>query len=156
LKIVGENNVLDIKDIETLKKTKVRDAMKKKLITARPRDGLEYIVGLMDKHDINRVMIVSDKRNLVGIVARDDVIRGMMRMFIREAIEREELGRVFETDIDKILFLIRDKPIEIDKISKETGIEERKIEEWARILEAHGLVDIGYSAIGKPILRRRI
>ncbi|MFQ6128458.1 MAG: CBS domain-containing protein [Thermoplasmata archaeon] len=64
---------------EEIANTLVRDAMTRKVITARSDDELEDIIEKMVKNDINRIPIV-DKGVLVGIVTRGDIIRAVQKM----------------------------------------------------------------------------
>lgn len=54
----------------------VRKIMKKPVYTASPDDSIEKAAGLMIKHGINRLPVV-EKGKLIGIVAREDIIRGL-------------------------------------------------------------------------------
>jgi CBS domain-containing protein len=55
----------------------VADAMSPDPVTCGPDDTIEVIATLMHEHDVSRVPVVEDGR-LVGIVARGDVLRGMV------------------------------------------------------------------------------
>lgn len=55
----------------------VADAMSPEPVTCGPDDTIEVVATLMHEHDVSRVPVVEDGR-LVGIVARGDVLRGMV------------------------------------------------------------------------------
>jgi CBS domain-containing protein len=153
LKIVGEDNILNIKDVEILKTTKVKDVMNKPIVV-KHEDTLEYVINLMNKHDINRLPVINEKGKLVGIVARADVMKGMMEILFFNEMKKETFGSVIETDIDKLLHELEAGPLTIQEIAKRINMNESQVEDWIKILEDHGLVKIDYPPIGKPIVRR--
>lgn len=153
LKIVGEDNVLNIKDVEILRDTKVKDVMNKPIVV-KYDDTLEHVINLMNKHDINRVPVVDEKGKLVGIVARADVMRGMMEILFFKEMKKETFGSVIETDIDRLLSELEAGPLTIEEIAKRINMGESQVEDWIKILEDRGLVKIDYPPIGKPIVRR--
>ena len=62
-----------------------------------------------------------------------------------------------ETDIDSVLKIVEKRgSIDIDMIKKELMIPEDKIEEWAKILEKHELLELHYPTFGKPKLRKKL
>jgi CBS domain-containing protein len=65
------------KELEKTTKSKVREVMSKNVITASPSMSLIEAAELMEKHDINRLPVVSNGK-LVGIVARADLIRALI------------------------------------------------------------------------------
>jgi len=66
-----------------------------------------------------------------------------------------EIGE-YETDIDVLYKIIEKKGrIKLSAIARYFGIDKRKAEEWAAILEEHKLAEIHYPAIGEPELRRK-
>jgi CBS domain-containing protein len=56
---------------------KVREVMTKHVITVSPSMPLVEVAGLIEKHDVNRLPVVS-RGKLVGIVARADLIRALI------------------------------------------------------------------------------
>lgn len=66
-----------------------------------------------------------------------------------------DIGR-YETDIDVLYKIIEKKGrIKLSAISKYFGIDKRKVDEWATILQEHNLAEIHYPAIGEAELRRK-
>jgi len=67
----------------------------------------------------------------------------------------EDVGKV-ETSIDKLYKLVQKyKKLKIDnKLSRRLGVSRSQIESWAMILEEHDLVELHYSAIGEPEIRK--
>ena len=67
-----------------------------------------------------------------------------------------EIGK-YETDIDVLYKIIeRNGRIKLSAISSYFGIDQRKAEEWATILQEHDLAEIYYHPIGGPELRKKI
>lgn len=66
------------------------------------------------------------------------------------------IDRRIETPLDELLELVIDKgSIKLADAAKKFKVKERQIEEWARILEEHELIEVHYPTIGKPVLKRR-
>ncbi len=55
----------------------VADAMSPDPVTCGPDDTIEVVATLMHENDVSRVPVVEDGR-LVGIVARGDILRGLV------------------------------------------------------------------------------
>jgi CBS-domain-containing membrane protein len=57
----------------------VREVMTTDVVTVRPDDDLDRVVDLLadEERDINRVPVVDEANHLVGIVARQDVLRAL-------------------------------------------------------------------------------
>lgn len=55
----------------------IREVMTSPVVTIHPRDDLDRILDLLadDERDINRLPVIDDEGRLVGIVARQDVLR---------------------------------------------------------------------------------
>jgi len=55
----------------------IRSVMTEDVITVQPEEGIDRLAELLtdDEHDVNRIPVVDDGR-LVGIVTREDVLRG--------------------------------------------------------------------------------
>ena len=67
-----------------------------------------------------------------------------------------EGGGETKTPIDDLFELVmKDGRVKITDAAKKFGVFEARIEEWAKILEDHGLIEIHYSAMGKPELRKK-
>ncbi|MFH8132569.1 MAG: hypothetical protein QW321_03125, partial [Candidatus Aenigmatarchaeota archaeon] len=68
----------------------------------------------------------------------------------------EKVPSMMETDIDRILAVIKEKKrVKFSELEKMFNVSKEVIEEWAKILEDHGLAEIFYPAIGEPELRLR-
>lgn len=67
-------------------------------------------------------------------------------------MEKPELRQLLiETDVDKLVNIVSQKGrISIKVAAKKIGIKVSQVEEWAKVLEEHGLVKIVYPFIGEP------
>jgi len=65
------------KELEKITKSKVKEVMTKNVITVSPSSTLIEVAELMEKHDVNRLPVISEGK-LVGIVARADLIRALI------------------------------------------------------------------------------
>jgi CBS domain-containing protein len=55
------------------KNTKVGDVMTSTVISCRPDQNIEEVIGLMEEHQIRRIPIVDENERLVGIIAQADI-----------------------------------------------------------------------------------
>lgn len=62
-------------------KMKVKDLMKKNVITVSPEDTVVDAIALGMKHDIGGFPVMDDKGELVGIVTETQISRAMMQLF---------------------------------------------------------------------------
>jgi acetoin utilization protein AcuB len=62
-------------------KMKVKDLMKKNVVTVSPEDTVVDAIALGMKHDIGGFPVVDDQGELVGIVTETQISRAMMRLF---------------------------------------------------------------------------
>jgi len=67
-------------------------------------------------------------------------------------MEKPELRQLLiETDVDKLVNIISQKgKVSIKEAGKKLGIKASQVEEWAKVLEEHGLVKMVYPFIGEP------
>lgn len=65
-------------------------------------------------------------------------------------------GRPFETEIDKLLELVKQKrSLRGSEAAKILCIDEDKIEMWGRVLQEHGLLDVHYSPLDGIVLKEK-
>jgi CBS domain-containing protein len=150
-RIVGADNILDIKDTRFLEETEVRNAMTKNVLTVNENDSLEVVIALMNKARVNRLPVLDNRGRMVGIVARNDVIKGIMEILFFRALEKAP--EFIETDIDRMLRIIEEGPIAIDELARKVKVGEAQVEEWIRMLEKGGVVELIYPPVGKPLVR---
>ena len=68
------------------------------------------------------------------------------------ALNKESRG--FETDLDRLFLLLRQfKKLKINEIAFVFNIDAKKVEEWCKILEEHGLAELNYPAFGQTQLK---
>jgi CBS domain-containing protein len=65
------------RELKKITATKIRDVMSKNVIIISPSATLLEAAELIEKHDVNRLPVVSDGK-LIGIVARADLIRALI------------------------------------------------------------------------------
>lgn len=64
--------------------------------------------------------------------------------------------RKIKTSLDQILELVMEKgSIKIPDAAKKLRVKDKQVEEWARILEEHDLIEIHYPTFGKPFLKKK-
>jgi hypothetical protein len=81
----------------------------------------------------------------------------------KEAVNAEPAGKPVksdkssvETPLDELLQLIMNKgSVKISDAARQFNVKEGQIEEWARILEQHDLIELHYPTIGRPTLKRK-
>lgn len=66
-------------DISKLKKTKVKDFCRKKVVTISETQNIRDVIRVMDRYDVERLPVVNRKK-LVGILTRKDVIKALSDM----------------------------------------------------------------------------
>jgi predicted transcriptional regulator len=99
---------------------------------------------MMDKFKIRRLLVIDNKKRLVGIITRTDLLKGESKEKIKEKIY---------TKIDEMVKMVEKENLDVSTISKKLNVPENLVEEWAKILEENGLIEINYRAIGTPILK---
>lgn len=69
---------LDLKkEVKKISNIKVKNVMKKKVISISPEDSIFDAAALMNKYDVTRLPVIENGK-LVGIIARDDVIKALL------------------------------------------------------------------------------
>jgi len=158
IKIMNERGIInperDVVELSQLEKLKVNDIMTKNPIVINQNEKITDASDLMYKRDVERLPVVDDKNNLVGIITREDIIRGMTDEFFVKSMQTS--GGVIETNIDKLINIVENRgSVTVESLSKELGIPPDQIEEWARILEERGMVEIEYPPLGSTKLRKK-
>ena len=145
LNLIGKQdlNQLTKEDYEKLGKVKVYELMKKPICILE-NEPIEKAKQMMDKFKIRRLLVIDKKKRLVGIITRTDLLKGESKEKIKEKIY---------TKIDDMLKMLENESLDISTISKRLNVPENLVEEWAKILEENGLIEINYRAIGSPILK---
>jgi len=161
VKFVGTKELLARGSVglKTLSEIKAEEAMHTNPVFVYEYTKLSEAADLMNKFDITRLPVLNERRELVGILTRSDMMRGISKELLFKLLERREIERILkvETDIDEILQIVERKgSIGIGEIKKRLMLPEDKIEEWGKILEKHNLIEMFYPPIGKPEFRKKI
>jgi CBS domain-containing protein len=151
--------LLDSKDGEKLKafvkdpNLRVAKIMNKTIYLVREDDDITHAVKIMYSKNVNRLPVVDQKGVLSGIITRSDITKIFSK---KKSSPEQNISAVLETEIDKLLRIIQEKDsVTVDKLAIELKMKEEKVEEWGKILEEHGLIEIEYSPIGKPIFKKK-
>lgn len=162
VRLVGVKDLLSV-DSSGLKKLsgfKVSEIMHKRPVFVYEYTKLSDATHLMNKHDITRLPVLNDKRQIAGVVSRSDIVKTASKELLMRMLKKRRIERVatkIETDIDNVLKIVEKKgSIDIGMVKKELMLPEDKIEEWAKILEKHGLLELHYPTFGKPKLRKKL
>ncbi len=159
IKVMDIRKIIDSEkdeiNVSELEKIKISEIMSKDVITINKKELISDASELMYRHHFNRLPVVSDKGRLIGIVTKEDIIRGITKEFFDKSMKSDKM-KVIQTDIDKLIEIVENKgPITILDLSKELEVEPEQIEEWAKILEERGMIEIEYHPIGPPKLRKK-
>lgn len=157
---VGAKDLIDAQAnrLDALKEARVSDIMKRSIITVREHTPIHEVNFLMNKHDIARVFVVDENRHVVGIVTRADMVKGISEEMLTRVAEKErEVEKTHvQTGVDQILETVESKgSMSVDQLSKRLAIPAAKVEEWGDVLEKHGLVEVIYPPVGRPVLRKK-
>ncbi len=159
IKIIGSKSILELDTLglKKLKYIKVSEAMSKSPIAIYEKAKVSKAADLMNKYNISRLPVINERGELVGIVTKKDIIKGLSKDFLIRVIKEPEKQLEFvETYLDEILKIVeREGSISVEEIRKRMDIPESKIEEWGKILEKHNLIEIVYPPIGKPIFKKK-
>ncbi len=159
MKIMREKNLIDTKkdfvDIDGLEKIKVEQVMSTPPITINQNEKITDASDLMIKHKIDRLIVVDDNNKTVGIITREDVVKGLTSEFFLKAVKKSE-GNVINSSVDLLLSILRKKnSLSIKSLAKEMRMDIRDLEDLIRILENKGIVEVVYPLIGGPKVRVR-
>ncbi len=126
-----------------LKRCKVSQLAKKPL-WIRAEKSVEEARKKMDANNIKRLLVFDRRSKLVGIVTRTDLMK---------TISKEKIKENVSTKIDDLLRALENGPASFSELSKNLGISESLLEEWSKVLEEHGLIEVSYPALGSPVLK---
>lgn len=157
MKVMETKNILDpVKDtvnLAELEKIKVETIMSKPPITINQNDKITDASDKMIKHKIDRLIVVDDNNKTVGIVTREDILKGLTTEFFMKAIKKTG-GTVIDSSVDLLLSIVKNKGlISIKELSKQMKMEIKDIENLSKVLEERGLIEIIYPIIGYPKIK---
>jgi len=162
VKLVGVKDLLSLNTVglKKLAELKVGEIMHRDPVFVYEYTKLSDAIDMMNNNNINKLPVLNEKRDIVGIIARRDVIRGISRELLFRVLKRKPEERIrlkVETDIDEILKAVERKgSIGVDEIQQKLVIPEDKVEEWGKVLEKHNLLEVFYPPFGKPEFRKKL
>lgn len=65
----------------------VADCMTDELVVCRPHDDLDEALGLMQEHQLRRIMVVDEDFSVVGVVSQADIARAAGARELKHTIE---------------------------------------------------------------------
>lgn len=68
------------KEIEVMKKFKVKDFMTKRVFTINQNETITKAARIMHEKEITRIPVLDDEKNLAGIIARQDIIKALTKL----------------------------------------------------------------------------
>ena len=140
------------KGLDEFKKKKIKEIMIKNPITIHPDKQIEEAATLMYKHGVDRLPVVKDGK-LVGIVSRDDILKGLTSAHVAKKAKEENVKSM----VDEILKIVKKNPngISLDKLVDMLNIDRETLNRWVSILEEHGIVEVDYTITGDKIIKKK-
>ncbi len=65
---------------QSMGKEKVSEVMQKKVYVVKPDDSIEDAIQLLGKGKVNRLPVVDENNNVVGIITRGDILRALQSL----------------------------------------------------------------------------
>lgn len=132
----------------------MRDSvLKLKKENAELRSDRDFLLGkyrdLLGKIAIEPVrQVVADNARLLERVAKDGIISQEKLL--------EGLKKDYKAPLDGLFEMVMaKKKVRLRDAAKKFRVHEGKIEEWARVLQEHGLIDAHYPESGEPLLLKK-
>jgi len=139
--------------IYELQKIKVKGFMAKNVFFVNQNEKITEGSRIMDEKGVHRLLVLDNKKGLVGIITMEDIIMGLSAEFFVDSIQKAT-DKVIGSEIDTLLEIIQKRrEITIDELVKELNLKQNHIENLAKILEKRGLIRIDYTIFGSPILK---
>lgn len=157
LKVMDVKSILDAKKDEIklskLEQIKVGSIMSQPPITINYNEKITDACELMTKRGINRLIVVDDNNKTVGIVTREDLMKGLTTEFFLKTIEKSGEMTISST-VDLIITKVKEKgSVNIKDLAKELNQKPKDLEDLAKILEEKGLIEISYPLFGSPKIK---
>jgi CBS domain-containing protein len=67
------------KELGKISRIKIKDVMSGHVVSISPEDSILDAAERMDAHDVNRLPVVDDNGKLVGIIARADLLKSLLK-----------------------------------------------------------------------------
>jgi CBS domain-containing protein len=149
LNLAQKSSLIDLspEDKKMLSSIRVADVMKKPICIYQTAP-IEEAEKMMAKHKIRRLLVLDKRKNLVGIITKTDLVKGK---------SKEEIKEMVFTKVDDMMAILERKGRETFKsLSIQLEVPESLVENWCKVLEDHGLVEIEYPAIGNPSVKLKV
>jgi len=129
-----------------LTRVRVNDVMKKPICIYQ-NEPIEEAEKKMAKFKIKRLLVLDKRKNLVGIITRTDLVRGK---------SKEEIKQMVSTKVDEMVGILEKEGKKTFKeLSSKLSVPEGLIENWCKVLEEHGLVEVEYPVVGNPSVKMK-
>lgn len=139
--------------MEKLRGMAASQIMKKKVLTLEPGMGLVDAVKDMVSRETNVIPVV-DGGKVVGIVTGKDVISYIAKNIICHDLDEVCWTGGMQSSVDAVLEIVkRGRPISSMDVARELGMKTEKVEEIAKSLARHRLIEVRYTIAGRMELR---
>jgi predicted transcriptional regulator len=98
-----------LNSLTNVKKTKAKEIMNKKVVTAKPKEMIKQVIVNMRKHSISQLPVF-DNHQLVGIVSESIILNALLdgkNKYVCEIMDQRPPSVSMDTDIDVISTLLR-------------------------------------------------
>jgi len=152
LRLMNEKNLSDPKRDE-IKIRELQEIKIKNVFFVNQNEKLTDASKIMTEKNVHRLLVLDDKKKLVGIITMEDVMMGLSAEFFVDSIHKAT-DKVIESEIDTLIKIIEKRGrVSINELVKEMNLKQSHIENLAKILEKRGLIVIDYGIFGSPVLR---
>ncbi len=136
-----------------LKRNRKKDAKKEK--KAEPKKAPEK-KGKPSKAKLDKkvIKVIENKEEETKPKIIESKTPGLKIIELKKQEKKSETkAKKVETEFDQFINMIKEKKeVGLDEVEKKFNLSRQKAEEWARMLESHGLVEIKYPTFGEPKL----
>jgi len=84
MKILGLKNILDSRkdqiELDKLEKIKVKSVMNKNPITITPNMNITDVISILNKFNINTLIVVDERKKMIGITTREDIMNFLLNL----------------------------------------------------------------------------
>ena len=110
---------------------------------------LGLIIGLFMLYIFMNVYKIKKEKKTINVKNEKSVLDKIKKQVVAKASK-------YETDIDKLYKLINEiGSITITEVAEGFGISKEQAEEWGKMLENHGLIELNYPTIGEMQLCKK-
>lgn len=150
VRIKEENHYAVLEPINSSKQNKEISQPKKELIKEEIKPKTEEVKPIIVTESILQKEVKTEPTQKEVLIKNKEKTTEL-----EESVSRIPTNHI-ETDIDRLMKIIDEKKVVgIDEISKILKISPDRLENWAKLLEDRGLVEIEYPILGLPKLRKK-